>query len=379
LVLAGDIRKQAAQGASRVQMRPILARPADLSSSIEVRLVDPLSDPDWDRLVLSHPGFNFFHRTGWAKVLCQTYGHKPLYLHFYQADELVGLLPVMEVVSPFTGRRGVSMPFSDFCEPLLLEQWRHEKILFETLRELARERKWSYFEMRGGKNSLPGEPVAAERFYGHKLDLTAGIEKVAARFQSSVGRAIRKAEKSGLTVEVTKSGEAMVDFYRLHERTRRRHGLPPQPFSFFRSIQKEIIDADLGFIVVAKQAMTPIAAAVFFHSGEEALFKFGASNEKNQQLRGNNLVMSEAIKHLMKKGLRMLHFGRTDTGNEGLRQFKLSWGAQEEVIEYFRFALNTNRWINSGGNAPEFHNQIFRRLPLAANRIAGALIYPHLD
>ena len=379
MVLAGDIRKQAAQGASRVQMRPIAARPADFSSSIEVRLVNPLSDPDWDRLVLSHPGFNFFHRTAWARVLHQTYRHKPFYLHFCRADELVGLLPVMEVVSPFTGRRGISMPFSDFCQPLMQGQWRHREVLFETILELARERKWRYFELRGGKNSLPSAAVAAEKFYGHKLDLTIGTENLFTRLQSTLRRALRKAQKSGLAVEVAENEKAVMDFYRLHVRTRRRHGLPPQPFSFFRNVQKEIIERDLGFVVVGKQGMTPVAAAVFFHSGNEALFKFGASDERTQEFRGNNLVMWEGIKHLIGKGLKTLHFGRTSIDNEGLRRFKLSWQAQEEAIEYFRFALKAKTWLNSRRNASGFHNHIFRRLPPVVNQMAGALIYPHLD
>src|SRR6202035_1144695 len=143
----------------------------------------------------------------------------------------------------------------------------------------------------------------------------------------------------GLTVEVNKTGEGMKDFYRLHARTRRRHGLPPQPFSFFTNIQKEIIEGGLGFIVLAKYYATPVAAAVFLHSGEKGLFKFGASDERAQLLRGNNFVMWEGIKHLISKGLKSVHFGRTSMNNSGLRQFKLSWGTEEEVIEYFRFAI----------------------------------------
>jgi len=62
-----------------------------------------------------------------------------------------------------------------------------------------------------------------------------------------------------------------------------------------------------------------------------------------------------------------------------LRRFKLSWGTKEEMLEYFRFDLKPNMWVNSRRNASELHNQLFRRLPLAVNRVAGALIYPHLD
>jgi hypothetical protein len=116
----------------------------DDSSSLELKIADPLQDSDWDRLLLSHPDFNFFHSTAWAKVLCQTYGHKPVYLHFSRRDELVALVPMMEIRSSFTGRRGVCLPFSDFCGPLIFDQSAAEDVL-KRIGQLARARGWKYF------------------------------------------------------------------------------------------------------------------------------------------------------------------------------------------------------------------------------------------
>jgi hypothetical protein len=348
------------------------------SRSVEVKIVDPCCDPNWDRLVLSHSAVNLFHRTAWANVLCKTYGHRPVYLHLCRGQELIALVPMMEVRSAFTGRRGVSLPFSDFCGPLVFSQCRPVSLMV-ALTELGRERRWRYFELRGGKEMLPERAVAAEKYFSHKLDLTVGLDELFARFQSPVRRAIRKAENAGLTVEVSRAWEAMVDFYKLHVRTRRRHGLPPQPLSFFRNIHEEIVKTDLGFIVLARIGLKPVAAAVFFHSGEEALYKFGASDKRLQELRGNNLVMWAGIKQLVTKGLKTMYFGRTSTGDEGLRRFKLSWGSEEGPIEYFRFALGRGVWEVGRQSGFGLPNQFFGRLPLALNRVAGSLIYFHLD
>lgn len=311
-------------------------------------------------------------------MLNKTYGHKALFLYFYRGDEPVVLIPMMEVASLVTGRRGVSMPFSDFCEPLQFERAAWQPLVSQLV-ELARERKWRYFELRGGREALPPAAVAAKTYYGHGVDLTAGIEGLFGCFASSVRRAIRKAEKSDLRLEVASTRKAMLDFYQLHVRNRRRHGLPPQSLAFFLNIDQEIMRTNLGFIVLAKNGTRSIAAAVFFCSGKTALFKFGASDERSHELRANNLVIWEGIKQLVSKGLRTLHFGRTALNNDGLRRFKLAWGTKEQVLEYFRFAPNKQTWLNSRSNASELHNQFFRHLPLAANRIAGSLIYPHLD
>src|SRR4029077_12922920 len=89
--------------------------------AIEVKTLDPLSDPDWDHAVLSHPDCDFFHSAAWAKVLRKTYRHQPTYLHFSRQGKLVALVPMMEVRSFLTGCRGVCLPFSDFCEPLMFD------------------------------------------------------------------------------------------------------------------------------------------------------------------------------------------------------------------------------------------------------------------
>ena len=347
-------------------------------SPIRAEILDPTSDAGWDSAVERHSGHTCFHTSAWTKVLCATYGHKPFYFKFYHGPKLAGLFPLVEISSRFTGRRGICLPFSDLCNPLLFENIDSGEAV-KTITALAREKGWKYFELRSGRELLSPSTPVAEKYYGHSLDLTIGIDELFVRFQSPVRRAVRKAEKSGLTVEASDTREAMRDFYRLHVRTRRRHGLPPQSLAFFLNIHEQIIKAGLGFVVLAKSGTRPIAAAVFFYSGENALFKFGASDERSQGFRGNNLVMWEGIKQLVGKGLQRLHFGRTSTDNEGLRSFKLSWGSEEEIIKYFRFSLRSNSWVDGSHNASGFHNHLFRRLPLRINRLAGALIYPHLD
>ena len=194
-----------------------------------------------------------------------------------------------------------------------------------------------------------------------------------ANFSACVKRAIRKAEQSDLTVDLSTSKAAVREFYRLHVSTRRRHGLPPQPFALFSNIHSEIIEPGRGFIVLAKNASATVAGAVFF-TATNAVFKFGASEERYWYLRPNNLVMWRAIQELARREIAMLHLGRTTHGNEGLRRFKLSWGAVEEPVNYFRFHVRSNRWITTTDKASGRITQSFSRLPLAINRLIGAYL-----
>ena len=364
-----------ADHAPRWDAKLVHSQPA--AAAYDAAIVDPFAHGDWDRMVRLHPAVTAFHSAAWAKVLTETYGHKPFYLHFAHAGKTAALVPLLEVNSPVTGRRGVSLPFSDMCPPLAFSGC-DERALLGKISELATDRKWKHFELRGAPFLRAMAPPVVT-FYGHKLDLTCGPEELQRKFAGNVRRNLRKAEQSGLTVTVSRSREAILQFYQLMARTRRRHGLPPQSRQFFLNIHRHMLTEEFAFVVLASQGSRPVAGAIFFAFGKNALYKFGASDERLQHLRANNLVMWEGIRSLAANGARTLHFGRTARDNEGLRRFKLAWGAEEEIVEYFRFERATGRWSTAERDLAGRAGGVFRKLPLAVNRMIGTMVYPHLD
>jgi Acetyltransferase (GNAT) domain len=348
-----------------------------VGESLQMRFVDPLRESAWDHLVALHRDAGCFHTSAWARVLHQTYKHRPFYLQFFVGRRMAALVPVMEVRSAFTGRRGVCLPFSDACEPLIFEP-NVRGVIRDRLLHFAQDRRWKHLEIRGGK-SFQLAPSAATKFYGHVLHLCSEPAQIFGRFASSVRRAIRKAEHSGVSAMARRSREAVGDFYRLHVQTRRRHGLPPQPASFFQNIYNDIIKPGRGFTVVSERRSRPVAAAIFFRFGKNAVYKYGASDERFQAFRANNLVMWEGIQFLARHDVNKLHFGRTDCENEGLRRFKLSWDTEEETIDYFRVDPWGRQLLAPAHPSGAFHKKIFGMLPPVVNRLAGSIIYPHLD
>jgi hypothetical protein len=354
-----------------------LVEPKANEESLQMWIINPVQNPGWDLVVALHRDAGCFHTSAWAKVLHKTYNHRPFYLQFSRGRRLAALIPLMEVRSALTGRRGVCLPFSDVCEPLIFDPEVADAVRDRLVR-FAQERRWKHLEIRGGK-SFQSTPPSGPKFYGHILDFRHRVEEMANRFDSQVRRAIRKAERSNVSALVVRNRQAVDDFYRLHVQTRRRHGLPPQPASFFLNIYEHIIKPGLGFIVLARRGSRPIAAAVFFRFGKNAVYKYGASDKKFQEFRANNLVMWQGIQLLARTGIEKLHFGRTDCENDGLRRFKLSWDTQEETIDYFRVDPSGRQCLPSIRRNGGFHKRVFGRLPLVFNRLAGSILYPHLD
>jgi hypothetical protein len=353
----------------------ILPLEASLSTSREIQRINPIDYPDWNALIASQPGHSFFHTAEWAKVLAGTYGYSPVYFAAAETRGSRFILPLMEVDSWLTGRRGISLPFTDDCGPLVADTGAFQK-LFRSAVEFGKGRNWKYLECRGGRELFGGVPASLS-FYGHGLDLTVGEDKLFSQLESSVRRAIRKAEKSGVTVEILQSVEAMREFYSLQCKTRKKHGLPPQPFIFFLNIHKYILSQNMGMVVLTRHQGRPVTASVYFNFDGRAVYKFGASDDAFQELRGANLVMWTAIKEFVRRGAKHLDLGRTSLGNDGLRNFKLGWGAKEAKIEYVKFDLNKNEFVADKDETSGWHTRVFRRTPVFLARAIGSALYKH--
>jgi CelD/BcsL family acetyltransferase involved in cellulose biosynthesis len=346
-------------------------------SGVEIERIDPLAGDTWDQRVTAHKDHSVFHRSAWARVLTETYGHQPFYLRILIHGREAALLPLMAVRSFLTGHRGVSLPFSDFAGPLWTDA-PQAPLVYSALQELASGQKWKHFEIRDG-DVPPADAKPFRTYQSHQLDLRPGIETIHQGLDPSVRQALRKAERSGIEVTVERSPAAMAQFYQLHARTRRRHGLPPQPLGFFEAIARNPLKHEMGFLVLGKLAGIPVAGAVFLHSGGRAIYKFGASDTAHWSLRPNHAVMWKAICELVGSGCDELQFGRTSPADEGLIRFKLSWGCVSKPLSYFRHNTRANAWLVADHPPDESHPMIFGRLPIACNRLAGRLIYPHLD
>lgn len=341
-----------------------------------VRALDPLQVPDWDQQVLALPGSTIFHGTAWARVLAETYGFKPVCLVAGQPGRIHSLLPFMEVGSWLTGWRGVSLPFTDQVASLVSEPAWHGCLVAEAT-VYGRNHGWRTWECRGGAKPTP-EASPSLRFYRHELDLSPGEAALFAQLDSSVRRAIRKSERSEVTVEVSTAAAVMEEYFALHCLTRRKHGLPPQPIAFFRSLHRQIIAPGHGRVFLAHYQGRAVAALVFLQWGRGAMYKFGASDETFQELRATNRVMWEAIRAYANEGFASVDFGRTSLENTGLRRFKQGWGSVESEFSCFKYDLRQNRFVVERDRVAGWYNSVFRRLPLSVLRTVGACLYPHL-
>ena len=341
-----------------------------------LKVISPLDYPDWDNLLLTNENYSFFQTALWARVLVDTYNYNPYYFVVIEDDKLKFLLPSMEVKSFLSHTRMVSLPFSDFCDPVTNESNNFDGF-FRYLVDYAKTIHWNSIEFRGGAKLFDTTQQYMQAI-GHSLTLTPDTVSIFKKFHLNTRRNIKKARRENVQVEMFHDFNAIEKFYKLQCVTRKRLGIPPQPFTFYKNIFHNVIEQNAGFIMLASHEDKVFAGALFFHLGNKALFKYGASDMKFKQLRGNNLIMWEAIRWYANNGYTNFNFGRTDLDGQGLRRFKLGWGCDEEKLNYYKFKLSEDCFIESDHRKYVFIHNVFKKLPTPVLRMIGAIVYKHL-
>jgi hypothetical protein len=285
--------------------------------------------------VNSHRRAALFHSTEWLEALRRTYGFRAVVLTTSRPLEpLTNGLVFCRVHSWLTGRRLVSVPFSDHCVPLTEGEEEFECLL-SRLQQEADQGRNKRLEIRSnatGCGMVPGLTVAGT-FCLHQLDLHPTLDELFHAFHNDcIRRKIKRAERERLRYDDGTSEELLLRFYRLVVRTRRRQGIPPQPLSWFRNLISCI--GDRAKLRVAFYKGEPVAGILTICHKSTMTYKYACSEPQFHKTGPMQLLIWKAIQEAKEKGLSEFDMGRTDWRNKGLLTFKDRWGCARATLVY---------------------------------------------
>lgn len=333
-----------------------------------------LSDPRWTAFLDSSPKAGIFHHPAWSQLLAECYGYRPFIAALQTVeDTLAAAVPLMEIDSPITGKRWVSLPFSDYCWPLYTSESALRE-LAEGMLNLAANNQIPRLELRGVYPTLPMLD-ASSRYVIHEIDLTPGEQSVWKHTHAMHRRNIKTAQENDVKIILGETREHLADFFRLHLITRRRQGVPTQPWKYFEAMQHLLLEQEHGFLLLAYRHGICLAGAIFLHGKETLTYKYGASQEDGLKYRPNNLLMWTAIQKGYEGGFSRFDMGRTDLENTGLRTFKSRWGAGETPLVYTSLKGGPNQMKDGG--LMRYMNTVLQKSPTWVSRLTGELLYKH--
>ncbi len=286
----------------------------------------------------------------------------------------------MLVDSKLTGRRLVSLPFCDECHPLIAGEEEGSRLLASMLSDME-QKKASRLEIRGwtGVNASPNMLLPSNNYVRHAIDLSRGPDAVFARFNANMRRSIRRAKKEGVTVRFGEGRRDMETFISLNLKLRRRHAMLPQPRRFFEAIWRNVLDAGLGYLLLAERKDVALGALVVFQHRETALDKFAVSDSAYWNFSANHLLLWKSLQIECKRGGVRYDLGRSDLAAVGLHRFKEGAGGIRSSLPYYYFPQPAGESLGDPKGPKKRLLDVFTKLaPDSLFEKAGGLLYRHV-
>jgi len=313
---------------------------------------------DWDAFVLEHDEATGYHEWGWRRVFERAFGHQPVYLMGRHGGRVVGVLPLVYINSILFGRTLTSLPFVNYAG-VIAESDGVARELLDAAVQIGARRRCRHIELRHTARRFPDLPCRQ-----HKVAMLLPLgEQMWERLDRKVRNQIRKAQKSGLTVE---SGgvDLLQDFYGVFARNMRDLGTPVYSQRFFAEAVQTFPERT-RFHVVRVEGR-PVAAALTYRTRAIIEVPWASSVRDYNNLCPNHLLYWSIIEFAVSGGCDVLDFGRS-TPNEGTYNFKAQWGALPVAL-HWEYPLTVDGVVPDTTPAnPKFRIaiELWKKLPLS--------------
>ena len=366
-------------GGTAISLRPSdeISAPALAAPKGEILAHDGLALTPWSeghalwRSALAQlPGATFYHCESWIEALRAAYGINLEVATLHRAGEL-------RAAAVFARSRGllstrlIALPFSDCADPLALDA----EARVDLLRALAAANPATSIEVRGTAGPEPWQNV--DCFAQWSLDLARPFSDLKAGFGRTVRIGVKRAVRDHVRIECGTDRAYLARYFELQLITRRRLGVPPQPFKFFAAMHDRFArtgDIEIRFATFEGRDH---AGSILLRSGDQLCYKWGARLEDCHPGANHLLVAAMIEAHAARAAA--IDFGRCDNRNAGLVRSKADVGCVARPLPY-AFFPSAPRQISSEvlSGPAKIVSSLWKRLPLPVTRVLGAALYRYM-
>ncbi len=297
--------------------------------------IDPITDPRWQELVYKRRS-DIFHSPEWMRGLVETYGFKvQAYILLNDSERPQAGFSFCNLTDD-QGERIVSLPFSDYCDPIVYNQDHWELLLARLMQSGCP------ISMRCLHNEIPlyYDPFESKKkAKWHEMDLHEDLDSIWKGLKKIERYTIRKARENGTVVRMASCEEDLRAFFELHLWLRKhKYHMLAQPYLFFERIWHNLIDQHKGILMLAFHEDKIIGGSMFLEWKDTLYYKFNTSNPEYLRYAPNDLLIWEGIQYAKSKGLSRLDLGLSDWDQEGLLSFKRKYASEEKTITFLQYA-----------------------------------------
>ena len=343
-----------------------------MDTELTILRLDPLdraAAASWDAYVLACPQATFFHRSGWQRVLQQSFGHEGYFLYAQVDGRIEGVLPLAHVRSRLFGNALVGLPFAVYGGVAATSP-EAAAALEQEAQTLAKRLKVPHLELRNVQRQHDDWPMQDLYVTFRKAILPEEEANLLAipRKQRAM---VRKGIKNGLTSAIDAGVER---FFALYADNVHRHGTPAMPKRYFQALRDEF-GADCEVLTVSGPDGRALSSVMSFYFRDEVLPYYAGDDEAARDLAGNDFKYWELMRRACARGLKLFDYGRSKQGT-GSYSFKKNWGFEPTPLHYEYCLYQRDNVPQNNPNNAKYKLLIatWRRMPLGLANWLGPFV-----
>jgi len=326
----------------------------------------------WDAFVDSCPNATFFHLAGWKQVIEQAFGHHTHYLFAESDGEIRGVLPLVHINSRLFGNALISTPFCVYGGVASADAAVCERLEAAACK-LAEDLRVDYLELRNREAHHPDWPTK-HLYVAFRKTIKPDQEANMLAIPRKQRAMVRKGIKAGLKGDFDHS---IKDFYSAYSQSVRSLGTPVYSRAYFECLQD--VFRDKCDILTVTHNGDLISSVMNFYFRDAVLPYYGGGTPTARQLKGNDFMYWELMRHSCERGLKVFDYGRSKQGT-GSYSFKKNWGFEPSPLYYEYYLVRARQMPDISPMNPKYKLfiNIWKRLPLSMTRVVGPLIARNL-
>lgn len=342
-------------------------------------VIDPTnkdSENLWNDYVASSPDSTVYHTLWWRDIIERSFGMYPTYILTRSENGVEGVLPLFIVRNPIFGCKLISLPFDGCYGGPLFKTEKAALCLVRKGIELTRQKRCKFFEIRN-RNKMPlldgcGFVENTPMIY-HQLDLVS-VEENWRNSSDVFRRAVKKAKKEGLVVNVSDKSSDIEEFYMIMAKMFKSFGTPVFGVKYIRNIMN-ILPTENRTLLLARKDDKVIGGILLLHYKSVLIYKYGACLSEFLPLRPYNALLWHAIEFGVNIKCAVFNTGSHDPEDAGLLRFKMTMGGIQAADHFYDYSPDSKYVdFSSYFNKYRLEKAIWKRLPLKLSMTLGHAI-----
>lgn len=281
---------------------------------------------EWDEFASRYTDL-IFYQSIWSEVLRKGLGGQPLYFILKEGREIVAGLPGLLLNFKIFKILYASLPYGN-----LIGESEYYQTLIELLDHEFQKKGIDQVRIADSPFSEP-HPPRGYRPISAKcslLDLKGfDPKKIEGNYRSDIRRAIRKAQKDGLSIKKVTSQKEVEIFYQLYLSSMRRNRAAARyPLRWFQALYEILLPEGKADILLAIKGDQYTAGVVLIDSPTSQHYLHNGSDDAYLESRPNDLIIDEIIRKGIREGKSILDFMGSDSKDLSLIRFKEKWGSK---------------------------------------------------